>query len=120
MSSLDSMTAIENRHDFDATFTTEFNNDTTNFTLVSPTSGKLLKITGIVISTVGAAAASGEINVKFVTSGNTVLTFHPGTSPANLELQPIVVRGVRNEALKVTSTLGAGKDWFIAVNYKEE
>lgn len=117
---IDSLTGIANRHDFDKSFTTEFNADQIGVTLITPTSGKVLKITGVYIN---SEATSGYVRVFFSDDENdqenTVLSTMAGTSPTSGYV-PLVIRGDRNAVLKVSSTLGAGQNYFILVNYKEE
>ncbi len=119
--SYDSQTYIQNRHDFDITFTAEYDNDQTAATLITPTSGKLIKVTGVYISTEGGTNATDKIRIYFATSGNTICTFYPGTAPpATLQMTTMVVKGARNEVVSITSNLGTGKNYYLAVNYKEE
>ena len=115
-----SQTSIANEHDFDTTFTAEIDANQTDVALITPTSGKLIKVTGIYISTEGATSAGQKIRLKFNTSDNTICTFFSTTTPASLPMPDIVVRGARNEVLSITSDLGADKNYFIVVNYKEE
>jgi len=79
---MSSLTAIDNRRDFTATFTNEYDNDQTAATLITPTSGKLLKVTGVYISSEGASASDKKIRLHFSTSDNTVATLYPFTSGA--------------------------------------
>ena len=123
MSNLDSLTTIKNNHDFDTTFTNEYTENQTAATIITPTSGKSLKITGVYISTEGATTIGQKIRLYFATTGDTVATFFPGAIASQesvIEIDSILVRGAINETLKITSNLGAGKNYYIAVNYKEE
>ncbi len=119
-----SQTAIMNDRDFEFTFTNEYDNDTDATTaIITPTSGKLLKITGVYISTEGATTIGQKIKLSFATSGNTVVSFYPSAvsnTASTIELDNIIVKGAQNEALSIDSNLGDGKNYFIAVNYKEE
>lgn len=118
--SYDSQTNILNRHDFDTSFTAEYDNDQTDANLITPTSGTLLKVTGVYISTEGASNAGEKIRLEFSTTGNTVCTFFPKTTPDTFDLDNVMVKGARNESLQITSDLGTGQNYFIAINYKEE
>ena len=123
MSSYDSLTTIKNNHDFDTTFTNEYTENQTAATIITPTSGKSLKITGVYISTEGATTIGQKIRLYFATTGDTVATFFPGavtSQESTIEIDSILVRGAIDETLKITSDLGAGKNYFILVNYKEE
>ena len=115
-----SLTGIANLHDFDKTFTTEFDTNQTAVDLLTPTSGKVLKITGLYINT---EASSGKIRVYFSDdendAENTILSTHVTTNPCTGYV-PLIMRGDRNASAKVTSTLGADQNYFILINYKEE
>ena len=113
-----SMTAIDNDRDYDTTFTAEYDTNQTGVTLITPTSGKLLKVVGVYIST---ESTDGKVRVYFSDDENdatqTVVTaFGDGTGG----LIETLVRGDRDAVLKFTSTLGADDNFFILVNYKEE
>jgi hypothetical protein len=112
----DSQTAILNRQDFDTTYTNEFDNDQTAANIITPTSGKSLKVVGYYINT---EATSGTIRLYFATSANTVGEMYAVNVSATGYV-PLVVTGQRNEPLKITSTLGAGQNYFLSINYKEE
>ena len=114
-----SLTAIANDHDFTTTFTNEYDKDQTDADLITPTTGKLLKITGIYISTEGGTAAGNKIRLEFNTTGNTVATFFPTTTPDTYQSE-IIIRGAQNEALQITSDLGGDVNYFIAINFKME
>ncbi len=123
MSNIDSQTYIANRHDFESTFTNEYSEDQTAKTIITPTSTYKLKITGVYISTEGATTIGQKIRLYFATSGDTVATFFPSavaSDASTIEIDNIVVRGDNDEVLKITSDLGANKNYYIAVNYKEE
>ncbi len=113
--SIDSLTAIANRHDFDTTFTNEYDSDQ-DLSVVTPSSGKLLKITGISV-TVEGTASTGSVRLAF--AGNTVAEIYAGGTESTL-LKDVVIRGIRNEALQLVSTLGADQNFFLQINYKEE
>lgn len=121
MGSYDSMTSIANRHDFDNTFTNAYNSSQTAATVITPTTGKLLKIAGVYISAVGASA-DNYIRLYFSTTNDTVVVFYPNaeSGAASSIYVPLVVWGQINEPLKITSNLGLDKNYFISVNYKEE
>jgi len=113
-----SQTAIANDLDYDKTFTAEYTGDASGATLITPTSGKVLKIAGVYIST---ASADGDVRVYFSDDENdqinTVLTAF-GADTNNYV--PLLMRGDRNAVLKVDSTLGDGDGYFILVNFSEE
>lgn len=113
--SYDSQTGIANRHDFDTSYTNEFDTDQTSNTLITPTSGKKLVVKGIYINTEGN---SGYIRVYFGTSGNTIFTIYPTATPASGYV-PLYIEGTRNELLKITSTVGNSNNYYLLVNYKE-
>ena len=118
-----SQTSILNDRDFESTFTAEYDNDQTAAAIIAPTSGKLLKITGLYISTEGATTIGQKVRLYFATSGNTVATFYPSAvsnAASAIEIDSIIVKGARNEVLSITSDLGIGKNYYIAINYKEE
>jgi hypothetical protein len=112
MSNYKSQTAIANSLDYDTALTVEYDQDQTNGTILTPTSGTKLAIKGTYVTT---EATSGF--VRILIDGDTVATYYANQSPAYL---PITKKGLRNSALKVTSNLGADKNYFILVNYREE
>jgi len=114
--SLDSQTGIANRHDFTTSFTNEYDMNETGETIITPTTGASLSVKGIYINTEGN---SGYIRVYFGTSGNSVFTIYPTATPASGYV-PLNITGGRNEVLKLTSTAGDGKNYYVLVNYKEE
>lgn len=118
--SFDSQTTIANRHDFTTTFTAEYDSDITNTTIITPTTGTSVIVTGVYFSTEGATSAGQQIKLKFVTSGDTIAVFHPTTTPVNGSTGPIVVQGAVNETIKLTSNLGNGKSYFVAIDYRLE
>lgn len=112
----DSLTGIANRHDFDKTFTNEYAADQTGVTLITPTTGKFLKVAGVYIST---NSTDGKVRIYFSDDENdqenTVVTSY-GVDSNNYI--PVHVNGDRNAVLKIDSTLG-GDAFFVLVNYKE-
>lgn len=114
----DSLTGIANRHDFNKTFTAEYDSNQSGATLITPTSGKLLKVVGVYIST---DSTDGKVRVYFSDDENdavqTVLTAFAADSNNYV---PCLVRGDRDAVLKFDSDLGADDNFFILVNYKEE
>lgn len=122
MSNYNSQTAIANRHDFESTFTNEYDNDQ-DADLITPTSGKVLKVTGVQLNIEGTAS-SGYVRVYFADDENdevnTIAKVYAGSGVNHFDLNPVVIRGDRNAALKVESTLGVSQNYFISVNYKEE
>jgi len=115
----DSITAIQNRHDFDKTFTAEYDANQTGATLITPTSGRLLKIAGVHI---GMDSTDGSVRVYFSDDENdqinTCLEVYGADD--NPGYVPMVIRGDRNAVLKFDSDLGADDNFFILINFKEE
>jgi hypothetical protein len=121
--SLDSLTTISNRRDFTNTFTSEYDEEQSARTIITPTAGKSLKITGVYISTEGATTIGQKIQLHFATSKDTVATLFPAAvanQSSTIALEDILVQGAVNEVLSLTTNLGDGKNYFIAVNYREE
>ena len=113
---LNSQTTISNKHDWDTSYTNEFDNDQTAATIITPTSGTALNIKGVYINTEGN---SGYIRLYMGTSSNTVFTIYAAATPASGYV-PVQINGSRNEVLKITSTVGAASNYFLLVNYKED
>lgn len=109
--------AIANGVDYDTTFTAEYSYDQTNNTIITPTAGTRLAIKGVYV---GSLANSGEIRLIIAdsTGTDTVVTFYG--NPPQVGYIPLIIKGNRNAALKVTSTFGADKNYFVLVNYREE
>jgi len=116
----ESMTNVLNRIDFTTTFTNEYDADQSNAIVISPTTGKKIKVAGIYISTEGGTSAGNKIRLSFDTSGDTVCTFFPKTTPDSTSIPNIIVRGEVNEALSISSNLGPDKNYFVAIDYREE
>ena len=115
MSNFESQTQIANRHDFDTSYTNEFDKNQTAATIITPTSGTSLHIKGVYINTEGN---SGYTRIYLGTSGNTVFTIYPAATPASGYV-PVTIIGSRNEVLKITSTVGDDNNYYLLVNYKE-
>lgn len=117
--SLDSQTGILNRHDFDKSYTSEFDTNQSGITVITPTSGKFLHIVGAYIN---SEATSGYVRIYFSDDENdvenTVLKTFAATSPTSGYI-PIVMNGDRDAVLKIESTLGNGQNYFVLINYKE-
>jgi hypothetical protein len=113
-----SQTTIANAHDFTDTFTAEYDKDHSALVLITPTTGKKIKVTGVYLSTEGASAAGKAVKVYF--TGDTVVNVYVTNAVQNTVIQDIVLEGAVNETLKLTSNLGDDKNYFIAVNYREE
>lgn len=111
----DSQTAVANRHDFDTSFTNEYDKNQSAATIITPTSGKKLVAKGIYINTEGN---SGYIRVYFGTSNNTIFTIYPSATPASGYV-PLYIEGSRNETVKITSTVGDDNNYYLLINYKE-
>jgi hypothetical protein len=108
----DSQTAIANRHDYDTTYTNEFDNDQTNAVIITPTAGKSLAIKGFYIS-----SEDNTGYVRLIIDGNTVGTVYVNQQQCYV---PVVITGNRNSTLRVTSNTGSGMNYFVLVNYREE
>ena len=115
--SYDSQTNIANRHNFDTTFTAEYDNDQTAGIILTPTAGKRLKVVSIHIS---GDATSGRCRIYFPTSANTILVAYAGAGGVLAGDDECLLRGKINEPIRCTSTFGAVKRYFIAIDYKEE
>ena len=115
-----SQTNIANRHDFDTTFTMEYDENQTAVAVITPTDGKKIKVTGVFVSTEGATTAGQGIRLYFATSSDTVAKVICTNAVTNVAITPICIEGARNEALSLTSNLGEDKNYFIAINYREE
>ena len=116
-----SQTAIANRHDFDKTFTAEYSANQTEGVLITPTTGKSLKIVGVHVTT---EATSGKVRIWFDNdvdgNENTIATGYATDGGGTVIVQDnMVVRGARDEQLLITSTFGASS-YFVAIDFKEE
>ena len=67
---------VLSRHDFNATYTNEYDSNQTNVSIVSPSSGKKLKIIGGYISLEGSAT-TGYVKLGFL--NNTVIKVFAGS-----------------------------------------
>jgi hypothetical protein len=112
-----SLTGIANDQYYDKTFTAEYDTNQSGATLITPSSGKFLKIVGFYIST---ESTDGKVRIYFSDDENdavqTVGTAFGANSGGYI---PCFVKGDRNAVLKVDSTLGADDNYFILVNYQE-
>jgi len=117
-----SQTSILNDRDFESTFTAEYDEEQTAAAIITPTTGKLLKIVGVYISTEGATTIGQKIRLYFATTGDTVVSLFPSavTNTATTFSWKGMVKGVQDEALSITTNIGEGKNYFVSVNYKEE
>ena len=80
-----------------------------NVNIINPTSGNRLHICAVYVNT---ATTQTDINLRFVTSGKTVLYLHT-TAQTRDAVQPIHIDGAINEPL----TLSCGANTFVAVCY---
>lgn len=115
MANYDSQTDILNRHDYNATQTAEYDTNQTNNVVITPESGKRIKVKSVYFSTQGATTAGQKIRVHF--ASNTVATFFPAETPSSFDVD-LVVQGGVDEALRITSDLGNGKNYYLAIDYK--
>lgn len=113
------VTEIANYHDFTTTYTNEFDMDQTAVTLIDPTSGSVPTVTHVYISCEAPSAAGGKVRIYWGTSGNTIATFLAPTAGGTYQAE-VALTGSRDELILVTSTLGVGKNYFIAINYRED
>lgn len=113
---LDSMTEINNRRDYDITYTTIIDANQTGATIITPTTGKRIKVAGYYIQTAGT---TGTVRLYFPTSANTVGYTQAAVAPCSGYVCT-VLRGAKNEPLVITNTTGPDRNVFILVNYKEE
>ncbi|MFA5037169.1 MAG: hypothetical protein WC479_08350 [Candidatus Izemoplasmatales bacterium] len=115
---MESLTTIKNNHDFSNTFTTEYDEDVTAKTIITPESGKRIRVTGVTISTEGATSAGQYIRAYFATSADTIAKVFCTNGVQNTSVTPIVIEGAIDEPVKITSTLGVGKNFYFSINYK--
>ena len=113
---LQSQTTLANKHDWDTSYTNEFDNNQTAATIITPTTGTAIEVKVIYINTEGN---SGYIRVYFGTSGNTIFTIYASATPASGYV-PVQLDGAVNEPIKITSTAGNGSNYFLLINYKED
>lgn len=116
MSNFKSQTAIANSLDYDTTFTAEYSADQASSTIITPTSGTRLAIKGVYV---GTTATTGEARlvIQDSTGTDTVVDFFANSQAGYI---PLTIKGNRNAPLKVVSTYGDAKNYFILVNYREE
>src|SRR3990167_5771151 len=105
--SIDSPMHIANRHDFNATYTKEFDSNQTNLSVISPTGNNKIKVTGVYIAVDGTATI-GSIKLGF--SGDTVAKVFAG-SQTLFTFNNILVSGSNGEDLKLNSTLGTDQNF---------
>lgn len=114
----ESLTNMANKQYFNATFTAEFDEDQTAAAIITPTTGKKIKVVGVRLSTEGATSAGQSVRLYF--TGDTVCKIFCTNAVQNNEVGPILISGAVSEALKITSTLGADKNYHLSINYREE
>ena len=114
--SIDSPMHIANRHDFNATYTNEFDSNQTNLSIISPTGNNKIKVTGVYIAVEGSAN-QGFVKLGF--SGNTVAKAYIGAGQTLFDFKDILVSGANGEDLKLNSTLGSSQNFLVVVNYKD-
>lgn len=116
MSGTKSQTAIANSQDFDTTFTSEYSVDQTAGTILTPSTGARLAIKGVYV---GTTATTGEARLIIAdsTGTDTVVDFFANSQAGYV---PLLIKGNKGAALKITSTYGADKNYFVLVNYREE
>lgn len=105
-------TTIANAQHYSDTFTNQYDTQQTDLAIITPGSGESLSVKGVYVST---EATSGLIRFKLGT--NTVFTLFANAQPGYV---PLNVSGGVDEALTMTSALGADKDYFVAVNYRSD
>jgi len=109
-----------NQHDFTNTFTAEYDKNQTALTVITPSSGKKIKVTGIHLSTEGATSAGQKVRVYFATTNDTIATVYCTNAVQNTKVDPLIVEGGVDEVVSITSNLGDDKNYFISINYREE
>lgn len=114
-----SQTSIANRRDYDTTFTAEYDANQTNHPIITPSTGKRLQVVGLRFSTEKAGSAGQYVKFSFETSVDTLTKIFVGTAPARNVVAACYFVGGVNEPLSLTTTIGAGNNIFVAVNYKE-
>lgn len=115
MSNIQSLTALANATGYDTSFTSEFSVDQTNNTIITPTSGTRLEIKGVYIATT-ATTGEARLIIADSTGTDTVVDFFANSQAGYI---PLIIKGNRNAPLKITSTYGADKNYFVLVNYRE-
>lgn len=93
--------SIANLHNSSATLVKEYAANQTAATLLTPTTGKRLKITGVTVST---AATSGEVYIYFAGSNISVARFTATANSNQFLLDDVTIVGNTNESLRITST----------------
>lgn len=117
---MESLTTIANRHSFSNTFTTEYDEDVTAKTIITPTTGKAITVLSAHLSTEGGTSGGEKVRLYFATSADTIGTIYVTNAVQNTALDNILITGAINEPVKITSNLGVGKNYFISVSYREE
>jgi len=114
--SVQAASEVLSRHDFNATYTNEYDSNQTNLSIVSPSAGKKLKIIGGYISMDGTATV-GYVKLNFL--NNTVIKVFAG-SGTFFDFHDILVYGEQGGSLKLNSTLGTDQNFVVVVNYEEQ
>lgn len=103
---------------FQETYTNEWDNDLSGETIISPSSNHRLKISGVYVA-MEPGASTGYVRLKLGT--NTVVKVYDISGGNHFYPFPrLKVRGAKNEALKIDSTLGVGVNFTVHVNYEDE
>jgi len=113
--SVQTSSEVLSRHDFNATYTNEYNTNQTNLSVISPTGQKKIKVAGGYVSLSGTAT-TGYVKLGFF--DNTVIKVFAG-SGTYFDFSNILVFGEQGGSLKLTSTLGNGINFLVVVNYEE-
>jgi hypothetical protein len=103
------------RMSFKKTFTAEYDNDQTAQVVLTPPTGKRIRVSGYMIAT---DSTTGGVRLFFAAPDEDTVGRLFGAS-GNSGYVPCLITGDRNEPLKITSTLGATKRCFVSVNYTE-
>lgn len=118
--SIHSQTTIANRHDYTNTFTAEYDRDQTAADIITPSSGARIKVTGVYLSIEAASSAGQKVRLYFGTSNDTICTIYCTNAVQNINVDNLLIEGGADEPVKITSNLGVDKNYYIAVNYREE
>lgn len=111
-----SLTAIANDQGFEHTYTNEFSGNQTGLTIITPTSGKFLQITGVYVAT---DSTDGKVRVYFSDDENDAInTVYMSYGAESNNYVPLLLRGDRDAVLKLDSTVGSD-NYFVLVNYTE-
>jgi hypothetical protein len=113
MQDFHSQTQILNDHHFTDTFTKEYTSNQTDLTLITPSSGKRIKIVSVKIET---KATTGQVKIYDNKSEKIVAILNAENNGSG-DYEMIFV-GAMDSTIDMTSTTGSNSA-FIAINYTE-